>query len=383
MAASDRARAQAVTQLRTAQTYTDGATIPGRATGWGYCTTGTNGEGEQEESRSWGRIEGEQSNDLGEAMALLQALRNTHPLTPVDVYIDNGGVVATTNKRHHRDVRARMRQGGRAIWNRIEQLMQLRRSNGTHTGVHWIHSHVDEEGRRAWKDTCKLECACGGMRRRECDPTHPHHRGNEQADECAKKGMLAAPEGEHKPQLRETAGEEEYHLKHMSGDVCQVDVTAFMKEHETRRRLAAMLEEGSAATKAHPEGQPRKLRWAQAEAWGDKPLRAAMAKAGTVTARFKVRARAGALPAYSDIAKKCTGAGPYQDIYGESISEVCPSCEETVAETQTHIFCDCKALDAMRSTMVRAVKAMWVQGRAEAEWAQYKWVSTEGGETIC
>ena len=124
MQASDRARAQAVTQLRTAQTYTDGATIPGRATGWGYCTTGTNGEGEQEESRSWGRLEGEQSNDLGEAMALLQALRNTHPLTPVDVYIDNGGVVATTNKRHHRDVRARMRQGGRAIWNRIEQLIQ-------------------------------------------------------------------------------------------------------------------------------------------------------------------------------------------------------------------------------------------------------------------
>ena len=209
-------------------------------------------------------------------MALLQALRNTHTMTPADIYIDNEGVVRTAGKQRHNDVRARMKQGGRAIWNRIEQMLRLRRTQGTHTGIHWVHSHVDEETRRAWKETCQLECACGGQGRRECDPTHPHHLGNEQADKCAKRGMRGEPEGSHRPQLRATAGEEEFYLRHESGEVCQGDIVGFMKKHEASRRVAAMREEGTARTKTHPEGQPRKLRWAQAEAWGDKSLRASV-----------------------------------------------------------------------------------------------------------
>ena len=78
-------------------------------------------------------------------MALLQALRNTHPLTPADVHIYNGGVVATTNKRHHRDVRARMRQGGRALWNRIEGATTHTQGSTGYTAM-WTR-RVEEHGK--------------------------------------------------------------------------------------------------------------------------------------------------------------------------------------------------------------------------------------------
>ena len=32
-------------------------------------------------------------------------------------------------------------------------------------------------------------CACGGQNKGECDMSHRHHKGNEEADAMAKKGM--------------------------------------------------------------------------------------------------------------------------------------------------------------------------------------------------
>ena len=40
-----------------------------------------------------GRLKGLQSNNLGEAMALLQGLRSMHPAQDCEIFIDNTGVV--------------------------------------------------------------------------------------------------------------------------------------------------------------------------------------------------------------------------------------------------------------------------------------------------
>ena len=48
-----------------------------------------------------------------------------------------------------------------------------------------MHSHVDDVERRKWNQGAPFACACGGQGKGECDPTHPHHKGNELADAAA------------------------------------------------------------------------------------------------------------------------------------------------------------------------------------------------------
>ena len=69
-----------------------------------------------------GRLQGLQSNDLGEAMSLLQGLRSMHPSQDCEVFIDNTAVVDIWNKDTLDNPRARLHSTGRALWNRIQLL---------------------------------------------------------------------------------------------------------------------------------------------------------------------------------------------------------------------------------------------------------------------
>ena len=69
------------------QAYTDGGTRPGAqpVSGWGMAIWQEGVEltaGQQ-------RLHGEQSNDIAEAMAVIQAMRVVHPSADMTVYIDN------------------------------------------------------------------------------------------------------------------------------------------------------------------------------------------------------------------------------------------------------------------------------------------------------
>jgi len=59
----------------------------------------------------------------------------------------------------------------------------------TRTDIKWIHSHADDVQRRKWKPDASHTCACGGIKLEDgslaCDPAHPHHIGNQLADELA------------------------------------------------------------------------------------------------------------------------------------------------------------------------------------------------------
>ena len=122
--------------------YTDGATIPGERTGWGFTVMN---HAEEEVIARAGRLRGDQSNDIAEAMALLQALQSIHLHTEVDIYIDNTGVLDTSKVNLQQDPRARSQQTARAIWNRIMPILRERDTRGIHTALHWIHSHTDDE----------------------------------------------------------------------------------------------------------------------------------------------------------------------------------------------------------------------------------------------
>ena len=169
--------------------------------------------GDQEVWEMWGRLDGEQNNSYAEAMALLQTLRFVHPDTPLEVYIDNYGVIQQWHGLELNCSRDRAKRGARAIWNRIHALKGERDRRGTDTVVRWVHSHVDDEDRRTrkkapkvhkandwWKpkpdptpvgtgrSTSPMECACGGDASGHCIQAHPHHIGNDLADALAERG---------------------------------------------------------------------------------------------------------------------------------------------------------------------------------------------------
>ena len=118
--------------------YTDGGTIPGvkPKTAWGleiqdgqHKVVKWKGEGMQIK----GRLQGLQSNDLGEAMALLQGLRSIHPSQDCEIFIDNTGVVDTWEKDTLNNPRARLHSTGRALWNMIQLLKNARERAGAET----------------------------------------------------------------------------------------------------------------------------------------------------------------------------------------------------------------------------------------------------------
>ena len=127
--------------------YTDGGTIPGDKpkTAWGleiqdkqHKVVQWKGEGIQIK----GRLQGLQSNDLGEAMALLQGLRSIHPAQDCEMFIDNTGVADTWDKDTLNNPRARLHSTGRALWNRIQLLKKARQRAGARTWVRWCTHNV-------------------------------------------------------------------------------------------------------------------------------------------------------------------------------------------------------------------------------------------------
>ena len=135
-----------------------------------------------------GRLQGLQSNDLGEAMTLLQGLRSIHPEQDCEIFIDNTGVVDTWDKDTLNNPRARLHSTGRALWNRIQLLKKARQRAGARTRVQWVHSHVDDPARQQVKSTSRHKCARQGANMK-CLPSHPHHKGNEAAGRLATEGL--------------------------------------------------------------------------------------------------------------------------------------------------------------------------------------------------
>ena len=174
--------------------YTDGGLDPGAdpKAGWGMTIQS---QVDRWEVRGQGRLHGEQSNSIAEAMALLQVLRGVHPSEDITVYIDNDGVILNWDKGRGDDPRGRLQQGGRAVWNRLMGIKRYRAEQGGATRLVWVHSHVDDKERRERKPRKGVApppnpklCACGGDKKGHCIPSHHAHVGNDLADSLAEGG---------------------------------------------------------------------------------------------------------------------------------------------------------------------------------------------------
>ena len=318
------------------QVYGDGATYEalGRA-GWGVwrrvvgSTEGTEAE--------HGRLEGKQSNDGAEARAILQALLTIHPDEKATFYCDNQGCVLKWNKLGKEPT---TRWGFRAIWNRIGALKKRREEEGTPMGMQWVHSHVDDEARRT-QPTKNMACACRENGEQECDPTHEHHVGNEEADKEAKLGAFTnAPYS-----MAEVArGDLEFVLAG-KGQLAQGAVGEWMKQQMDHK----MVTDAATTPDVDPEKGKRLRDWATAALRTDHKIRTATIKNMHATTegatwRFWIRAGLGALPTMSQMAKygDTLKGNAYAQVYADHIGEhgKCTECEHD-KETVRHALWEC------------------------------------------
>lgn len=355
---ADREQAKKAIRRDEVDIYTDGATIPGsnQKTAWGM-TTWYQG---REVDKAAERLHGEQSNDIGEAMALLQALRRTHPETRANIFIDNAGVVQTVSKDNWNNPRGRQTQGGRAVWNRIHALLATRNE----TNIQWIHSHVDSKERRKWKENNKMVCACGGQGKRECDPEHQHHKGNERADKLA--GDAIKKKIPKELQLQCLYGDETYHLVR-GGIACQGNSVDVCNDAIMQDRIQDMQTE-KAGKKANE--------WASRYTLASMHPTKNMASLKDVSTRFRVRMWVDNLPTYKNEAKKCQEGGIKHQLYGDSLEGGKCRCCHNEIETMHHLAMECQNEDLreIRDRTKMNIDAEWNREDLQTEWEKITWM---------
>jgi len=341
----------------------------------GRALTGPAGEEEAtprtgEERSGKNRLQGLQSNDLAEAMALLQSLRAIRLDEPAEVFIDNEGVVITANEKLtdlSRHGKVRMKQGGRAIWNRIAALTQARTEAGATTEFTWVHSHVDDPERAQLKPKCNLTCACGGSAKNRCNPNHPHHKGNEKADALATDALTLPVPSE--GQLQAIHGEDEYVMV-LNGDTCQGDLGAAIKQASQRHRVALMRTRGSES------GMIKQ--WFEKMDASDPSTRKKVINHQDLSTRFRMRLWTETLPTYKVINTRASEGSADAHIYGTLLEEgKCRCCGSGDIETIDHILTECQnpKLKELRTQAKMEVEKMWAgQGEIRA-WSLHDWIS--------
>ena len=377
-AASDAIQANSNKKHTSVDIYTDGGTEDAAKgtpkTGWGwarYKKENTHDERKPIDTGA-GRLEGEQSNDLGEAMAVMQALRATHTTDDATIYIDNTGVVLTTEKDTRNDPRARLKQGGRATWNRIQLMIAAREEAGAQTSFEWIHSHVDDPARRKWSDEWEFPCACGGQEKGECDPNHRHHKGNEAADEEATRGIQLQRSSESAKHTLQ--GEETFYLKDGDNHV-QGNVWKALDEAIKRTRLQEL------EMRAMQQDKKKAMEWTCQTKLSDDGIRKSVANSGKDTRRFTIRAWTHTLCLYDAEAKKLQGAKG--EVYGTLLEGgKCRCCHSDTIENEEHFY-QCPSRTHLWEEAWVKLDRMWNQpwGPKNQEWENVRegWTKdTEG-----
>ena len=333
--------------------YTDGGTEQEGSpkTPWAFWMRSVGGPTKR---RGAGRLRGLQSNDLGEAMALLQALRAVRLDETVEAFVDNLQVVTAANAPLSCPPKDRLSQGGRAIWNRIRALLKERQQRGTTTTVEWVHSHVDDPKRRQLKDGCKQTCACGGSRSKPCDPTHEHHAGNEEADQGATAALLEE-EDETEKQLHPAFGDDDALLYH-NNVLCQGSIAKAVKGAIDDTRMNEM------EARARGSGLQNLIKKLKGSV--DSARSAVAAATKKVSARFRVRLWAEVLPTYSTIAMRCNESETSREVYGELIGKgECRCCGGGHVETVDHVLEQCTHPEVAKARTA-------AQEKAAAAWKQ-------------
>ena len=162
-ARQDQSRAHLAPRLNaTIHAFGDGATWTAQdKAGWGTYLMRRDEQGNEVDIQNHkGRLSGTQQNDAAETMAIIIALTKTNVRDNLVIYCDNQGCVDTWNRLVIGSTPViKPKQTNRALWNRIKAAHTEREIMGAQTTLLWIHSHVDDEGRRN-QATAKYTCAC-------------------------------------------------------------------------------------------------------------------------------------------------------------------------------------------------------------------------------
>ena len=342
----DRERAHAAprgTRRKTWWAYGDGATyLEEQRAGWGVCISASPMCGGEYDAHARGRLDADQNNSAAEAMAMLQAMLLVHPSHHLVIHTDNQGCVDKAQRIEEADVTS---WNHRPIWRRIKAMVAYRGMCGATTTVNWIHSHVDEEERRATPKAAHL-CVCKTARELECDPLHWAHVGNDAADTLAKEGASMPRTDDWRERARGSPG----FVIRKASEVAQGPCTEWIKAHRTPHY----------ATTAG---------WAEACEASSPPLRKAIIKTldapGGASWRFWARMVAGVLPTMSRLAKITNNSGPlsqYNRVYqgalgplGRCISHGCDHDKETTK----HAIVECAGASLAWGKLSEDVDGQW------------------------
>jgi len=354
--------AEAAPQGATVNLYTDGSQ-KGEAAGWGVVRVDSDMTGRRHKGEWNGRLSGHQDNYTAEATGILEALMKVAPHQDATLYVDNAAAIGRAQKSMAHDPRGRSKDAARATWRRVEALIQNRKLRDAHTKMEWVHSHVEEavaksEGGAKSKGK-KQDCACGGGEHH--DKNHPHHVGNDLADQAAK-------EGRQKPlrqDMKEYEGEETYTME-CANRLCQGDITQAIKDAAKKRRIRLLGE--ATSTKAR--------QWHQAYKQSDKTIRKAIMKKTEASTRFKVRAMADALPTYKHESKRAKNdkGGDYRAMYADLLGEgECKRCWEKErgceeVEDMNHMLVTCPQARKIRLETIRKIRAIWQDHQVGDHW---------------
>ena len=358
---------------RTWEAYGDGATFPREEiSGWGVWMS----DGDSEKA-TCGRVQGKQSNDGAEAMGILRALLQVNPRDDLDIYCDNTGCLSKWN-RVNMARQPTEHWGFRAIWNRIGLLKAERDRHGSRTGMKWIHSHVDEANRR---DTAKSRhrCACLEPGEHECDPNHPHHVGNERADELAKRGARETGGVDYD----EAARGEMWFVLRGENSFAQGSVKEYLREYDDSTHQGLGGDDIEGAEPEHQTNWQRAVRMMDRETM--KMVLKKLDRKESTTWRFWARVLSGILPTHARMmkfAREGAEGNNYAKVYEGNVGEKgkCVICNHH-EETDIHAIFECPAIQRMWDIAKNEIELNWEE--AGAQWGQVNWLEApdEGWDT--
>ena len=342
--------------------FGDGATWAdeGRS---GWATVRMGGGREAETVR--GRVPGKQTNDAAETRAILQALLETNPRDELTIYCDNQGCVDIWNREGNRGEAKENNTQNRAMWIRIDGMRRHRQAKGAKTTMEWVHSHVDDEQRRADVSRAKYRCACGGEGgcTRPGEEGHWVHEGNEVADEEAKSGSKEGlPEAS---QVR--AGELRFVLANaeVSTDSAQSSYKDWIDEEqwEIGKRVPS---------------KARELLEAIREVGSNKATRTltkSLHQQGNTTWRFWSRTLMRCLPTHSQMAKFAGSSetNAYRTVYQDELGAEgrCIRCGHG-KETTEHAILECTESAPRWQRLQHELEQIWEH--AGEDWTQTGWL---------
>jgi len=215
---------------------------------------------------------------------------------------------------------------------------------------------VDDAQRRKWKPGACHTCACGGIELEDgslaCDPAHPHHIGNQLADELA---TLALGDEDidinlARPFESPVMGEEDWIMTIEEGYV-QGNIKDALGAQQVHHVLEMMRQSSSAKNMQE---------WGLRDQVSHPVVKKALINDTVTSRRFRLKLWTNSLPTYGNLHKRMSFQSATHLVYGSHINGgCCPLCGCQCEETMRHVLMECPKHKHIRDKLMRDVHQCW------------------------